>query len=143
MRTAICAFSVCALCFSVRLVAQAPSKPGPEQKRLEVFLGKWISQGEAKASPYGLAGKITATETFEWLPGGFFMIHRSEGRQGTIDVKWTEIIGYDARKKMYTTHTFDNFGNAALWEGTWRGNTLVWTTDSYVAGKSLKERCAI
>ena len=60
-----------------------------------------------------------------------------------IDVEWTEIIGYDARKKIYTTHTFDNFGNTALWEGTWRGNVLVWTTDSYVAGRSLKERCAI
>ena len=71
------------------------------------------------------------------------MIHRSEGRQGTIDVKWTEIIGYDARKKMYTTHTFDNFGNAALWEGTWRGNVLTWTAGSNVAAKSLKERCTI
>ena len=135
-----------ALCFSFRLNAQAPdqpAKPGPEQKRLEVFLGKWTNQGEAKASPYGPAGKITASETFEWLPGGFFMIHRAEGRQGTIEVKWIEIIGYDAQKTIYTTHTFDNMGNSILWQGTWREKTLTWTADSYVAGKSLKERCPI
>ena len=147
MRTAICALSVCVLCLSFRLVAQTPDqqpvKPGPEQKRLEVFLGKWINQGEAKASAYGPAGRITAAETFEWLPGGFFMIHRSEGRQGTNEVNWIEILGYDIRKKIYTTHTFDNFGNSALWQGRWNGNTLTWTADSYVAAKSLKERCAI
>jgi hypothetical protein len=143
MRSAVWLF---AFCFSVRLAAQAPDqslKPGPEHKRLEVFLGKWTTQGQAKASPYGPAGSITATETFEWLPGGFFMIHRSEGRQGTIEVKWLEILGYDARKKIYTTHTVDNFGNSVLWQGTWRDNTLTWTADSYVAGKPLKERCVI
>ena len=92
-----------ALFFSFRLDAQAPdqpAKPGPDQKRLEVFLGKWTNQGEANASPYGPAGRITATETFDWLPGGFFMIHRADGRQGTIESKWIEIIGYDARKKI-------------------------------------------
>ena len=135
-----------ALFFSFRLDAQAPdqpAKPGPDQKRLEVFLGKWTNQGEANASPYGPAGRITARETFEWLPGGFFMIHRADGRQGTIESKWIEIIGYDARKKIYTTHTFDNFGNSVLWQGTWREKTLTWTADSFVAGRSLKERCPI
>jgi hypothetical protein len=120
-----------------------PPKPGPEVRRLEVFLGKWITQGEAKASPYGPAGRVTAMETFEWLPGAFFMLHRSEGRQGMIEFNWVEVLGYDARKKIYTTHTFDNFGNSVLWEGTWRDNTLTWIADSYIAGKALKERCMI
>ena len=143
MRNAVCVF---VLCFSFQLAAQTPAqpaKPGPELERLHVFLGKWTNQGAALASPYGPAGTITAAETFEWLPGGFFMIHKAEGHQGTTEVKWVEIIGYDVRKKIYTTHTFDNFGNSVLWEGTWRENTLTWTADSYVAGKSLKERCPI
>jgi uncharacterized protein DUF1579 len=128
------------------LDAQAPAQvptPGPEHKRLEVFLGKWTIQGDAKASPYGPAGKITATDTFEWLPGGFFMIHRSDGRQGTVEVKWTEILGYDARNKVYTTRTFDNFGNSGTWKSPLRDNTWAWTGESEVGGKPLKERCTV
>ena len=33
-----------------------PMKPGPEQKRIGYFAGKWNYQGEAKASPLGPAG---------------------------------------------------------------------------------------
>ena len=48
------------------------------------------------------------------------------------------------RLKVLNGHkSFDNFGNSVLWQGTWREKTLTWTADSFVAGKSLKERCPI
>src|SRR5262245_28410174 len=117
------------------------AKPGPEHQRLEMFLGKWAQVGEAQTSPYGPAGKVTSTDTYEWMPGGFFMLHRWEAKQGALDFKATEILGYDARNRVYTSNIFDNFGNHGAYKISLQGNTWTLTGDSEVGGKPLKERC--
>lgn len=124
---------------SVQAQAQAP-KPGPEHARLSVFLGKWNFEGQAQASPYGPAGKQTSADTFEWLPGSFFMSHHWDVRQGGVDIKGMEILGYDSRGKTYTSRFFDNFGNSGSVKGSVEGNTWTWTAESEVGGKPLKER---
>lgn len=126
------------------LAAQSPSsvpKPGPEQKRLEVFLGRWNVDGEAQASPYGPAGKLTSIDTWAWMPGGFFMTHHWDSKQGGVEIKGMEVLGYDGRSKVYTSRFFDNLGNSGPWKGTVQGNAWTWTGDTEVAGKPLKERC--
>jgi len=137
--------SVCLLgLMSARAQSPAPlPSPGPDQKKLEVYLGKWQVEGEAKESPYGPAGKFSSRDTTEWLPGGFFFTHRADGRQGSVEVRQLEVVGYDARNKVYTSRTFDNFGNAGSWKGTVQGNTWTWTGESIVAGKPLQERCTV
>ena len=125
---------------SVQSQGQAP-RPGPEHQRLEVFLGKWNQVGEALESPYGAAGKLTSTDTFEWLAGGFFMLHQWQARQGAVEFKATEILGYDSRNRVYTSHTFDNFGNSGSYKYTVQGSTWTTTGESEVQGKALKERC--
>jgi hypothetical protein len=126
------------------LSAQAPppaAKPGPEHKRLDVFVGKWNTEGQAQASPYGPAGKMTSVETFEWMPGGFFMIHHWDTRQGGVELKGLEVLGYDSHSKMYSTRFFDNLGSSGFMKATLLGNAWTWTGDSEVGGKPLKERC--
>ena len=124
--------------------AQAPvaaPKPGPELKRLDAFVGKWNTEGQAQASPYGPAGKLTAVDTFEWFTGGFFMSHHWDARQGAVQIKGMEMIGYDSRAKVYTSRFFDNAGNSGTFKATVQGNVWTWTGESEVAGKPLKERC--
>ena len=128
----------------VTLAAQAPTavpKPGPEQKQLESFVGKWTYEGQAETSPYGPAGPLTSVETYEWLPGGFFLSHHFDMRQGGVEIKGLEVLGYDGRGKAYTTRAFDNFGNSSSWKATVKGSTWSWTGDSEVGGKPLHERC--
>ncbi len=51
--------------FTLALWAQAPPqmpKPGPEHQRLHYFVGDWETITEAKPSPFGPGGKITAKE---------------------------------------------------------------------------------
>ena len=135
--------SVPLLVVSVMLTAQSPGavpKPGPEHKRLEAFVGKWNFEGQAQASPYGPAGKVTSVDTFEWLAGGFFMSHHWDVRQGGTEIKGMEVLGYDSRGKTYTSRFFDNFGNSGAVKATVNGNTWTWTADSDVGGKPLKER---
>lgn len=127
---------------SVTLTGQspAPSRPSPEHERLAAFLGKWTFEGQAQASPYGPAGKLTSVDTFVWLPGNFFMEHQWDAKQGGTQIIGREIIGYDSTAKGYTSQFFDNAGNSGLLKATVNGNTWTWTADSVVAGKPLKER---
>jgi hypothetical protein len=46
------------------VAAQAPpaATPGPEQKRLGYFVGKWTGDGDVKPGPMGPGGKMTSTD---------------------------------------------------------------------------------
>ena len=128
------------MALSAQSTLSAP-KPGPDHKRLEVFVGKWNVEGQAQASPYGPAGKLTSVDTWEWMPGGFFMTHHWDSKQGGVDIKGMEVLGYDGHSKVYTSRFFDNLGNSGPWKATVQGNTWTWTGDTEVGGKPLKERC--
>ncbi|HEX2758776.1 MAG TPA: DUF1579 family protein [Thermoanaerobaculia bacterium] len=139
--------SLCALFLLVggaALAAESPTavaKPGPEHKRLDAFVGTWNTEGQAQVSPYGPAGKVTEVDKFEWMPGEFFMTHHWDVRQGGVEIKGMEVLGYDSHSKVYTSRFFDNFGNSGPWKATVQGNAWTWTGDTEVGGKPLKERC--
>jgi hypothetical protein len=110
--------------------SQQPAKQDPVLKHLESFVGKWNTQGEIKASPYGPAGKIIGTDTYEWLPGGFFLVHRVDVRMGDQKNESIEIIGYDASRKTYPMHSFDSQGNHILVQASVVGYTWTFTGES-------------
>src|SRR5438874_7669329 len=80
--------------------------PGAAHKRLDIFIGKWLNEGHTIASADAPAVKILTSDIYEWMPGGFFVLHTAYGRIGDIDVGGVEIIGYDAATKTYRTHFF-------------------------------------
>jgi hypothetical protein len=57
-------------------------KPDPALSRLNAFVGSWNTRGQIKESPLGPAGKLNGMDTYEWLSGGFFLIHRVNVRMG-------------------------------------------------------------
>jgi Protein of unknown function (DUF1579) len=73
----------------------------PEHEPLEIFIGKWMTAGETVATEDAPAVKILASDVYEWMPGGFFILHTAYGRIGDQDVGGTEIIGYDAEAEVY------------------------------------------
>lgn len=97
------------------------NQPGSEHQHLEVFIGKWINQGETVATADAPAVTIVTSDVYEWMPGGFFVLHTAYGRIGTMDVGGTEIIGYDAASKRYRTYFFDSQGNVSSQELTVSG----------------------
>src|SRR5262245_4051784 len=50
-------------------IAEAP-KRGPEYDRLEAFIGRWVTEGQTIASAGTPSAKITASDVYEWAPGG-------------------------------------------------------------------------
>ena len=139
-------FSLVALVMTLvpAVLAQSPApapKPSAETRRLEMLVGKWTIDGQAQTSPYGPAGKLSSTDTYEWMPGGFFMAHRWDAVQGGAPIIGMEVMAYDGHAREYTTHFFDNLGNSGVYRGMVQGNTWTWRGDTEVGGKPLKERC--
>jgi hypothetical protein len=52
------------------------TKPqSPVLKRVEVIVDEWSEEIQAFKSTCCPAAKVTAVETFEWMPGELFILH--------------------------------------------------------------------
>ena len=86
-----------------------PKQPEPTaaHKRLEVFIGDWhaegtsYGEGQDAADPRAAGVPWTSDESYEWLPGNFFVLHRWEALAG--EFKGAEIMGYDEAEGGYFT----------------------------------------
>lgn len=47
-------------------------RPGPEYKLLDIFVGKWKTEGQIKATSSSPAARLTAVDTYEWPALWFF-----------------------------------------------------------------------
>lgn len=118
-----------------------PPKPGVGHQRLNVFVGTWHTEGQQCEGPVGPAATIRAVDTYEWLPGEFFLVHRFEGHVGDGAAGCIEIIGYDAQSQSYRRHTFYNNGLANEWRSHERDGTWTLAGDWHMQGKPVKVRC--
>ncbi len=114
-----------------------------ELKKLEVFVGKWNMEGQQYEGLYGPAAKVTAVQTYEWLEGGGFLIHRLKGNVREIEIACIEIIGYDQTIQQYPIHSFYNNGKTIEWKSSEKNDSWTLTGNSQVEGKLLKVRCII
>jgi hypothetical protein len=130
-----------ALAFVVGLLPVWLSAQPAAPRRLDAFVGSWTTVGTAQASPLGPAGRLSTIETFEWLPGGFFLVHRWEGQQGNTDVNGLEVLGFDARNKVFTSRFFDHAGLTGTLRAHPQGNAWTWAGDADIGGKLVKQRC--
>ena len=118
---------------NIKLQSQGqPIAPSAEIQRLELFVGTWNIEGETHASANAPAVKVTGVDTYEWMAGKFFLVHRADGHMGNEELNTLEFIGYDASSQMYTCHSFDNRGNSDLFQANLRDHT--WT----IEGKSSR-----
>ena len=61
--------------------------------RLNVFIGRWLTEGETVATPDAPSVRIFASDVYQWAPGGQFIMHPAYGRVGEQDVGGLEVIG--------------------------------------------------
>ncbi len=101
-------------------------RPAPELERLRVFIGRWITEGETVGSTEAPPVTIVASDVYQWLPGGHFVMHPAYGRIGPTGVGGLEVIGYDSATGQYATHFFDSEGNTSRQTLSQRGGTWTW-----------------
>jgi hypothetical protein len=121
-------FGVCVvvLVFSFAAQAEVPGQPGPEYKKLEVWVGNWTIQGEAKDNLSGPTYKVNWTMKGEWLPGGYFLLINGSAQYPDREVRWLEILSYDPVKKTHMGHVFWlQGGGADTYTMTFKDRTIL------------------
>ena len=106
--------------------SDAQARPGPEHRRLGVFLGTWHTTGEVAATASAPAARVDAIDRYEWYPGEFFLVHHADGRVGDEAIKSMEIMGYDPERQCYVAPFFDSSGGFGTEEIRVAGNTWTW-----------------
>jgi Protein of unknown function (DUF1579) len=101
--------------------------PNSERERLGALVGTWRTEGWTKGGPGAPAARIDAVDEYEWLPGGFALLHRVDAQVGDQKVDGAEIIGYDPARRIFVTQYFGSDGpnayEASLAE---EDGALVW-----------------
>jgi hypothetical protein len=102
---------------------RAPT-PSPQARRLGALVGRWRSEGYIVGDP---PVPITGTDTYEWLAGGFFLVHHVDVVIGQQRVQALELLGeYDPTTDSFTARAYDNQGNVTVMrasvdeQGVWR-----------------------
>jgi hypothetical protein len=86
--------------------------PGPEVKRLGALVGRWRTDGHIIADP---PVPIAGSDVYEWLPGGFFLVHHVDVVVGEQAVQALEMIGdLDRATDSFTARAYDNQGNITI-----------------------------
>jgi hypothetical protein len=99
--------------------------PSPQTQRLGALVGWWRSAGHIVGDDPPVP--ITGTDIYEWLPGGFFLVHRVDVVIGEQRVQALELIGeYDPAADSFTARSYDNLGDVTIMrarvdeQGVWR-----------------------
>ncbi|KAA2241704.1 DUF1579 domain-containing protein [Chitinophaga agrisoli] len=118
--------------------------PGSAHRLLDPFAGKWRTEGWIRETADHPAIKIQGTDTYEWLPGGYFLLHRVDVEIGEERNETIEIIGFDQEHERYTMQHFDNKGNTGIMYGsvadgiwTFLGTSLRFTGGFTQDGRTL------
>jgi hypothetical protein len=97
----------------------------PDLARLAPFVGTWETEGEVLGGAAGRPAKFRARDSYEWLPGGHFLLHQFEAEMPDGTVEGMEVIGATATPATYAMHSYDSTGQASVMEG--RVEHDVWT----------------
>jgi Protein of unknown function (DUF1579) len=132
------AFGLCALAVQAQTM-QAP-KPGPEVKKMGMFVGHFTNEGEAKAGvmgPNSPATKISGTTDCKWAAGGFAVTCTGTGEMAGMKSTETSLLYYDPGDKMYHYSDVDSAGDVGESTGTVDGDTWNWTGKGLMGGKVM------
>lgn len=90
-------------------------KPGRlDYEQLNRFAGRWNTTGRIPASDSAPETFVSGTDTYEWLPGEFFLLHKVDVWVGNDKNETFEIIGFDRQKGLFTMQYYDNKGNSGF-----------------------------
>jgi len=116
-------------------------KPGPEHKRLDMLTGSWTLEGDVKPNPMGPGGKMSETETCDWMEGGFFLVCHVDFKTASSGTgSGLSVIGYSNADKAYTYREFNSWGEFSDSKGSLDGDTWTWTSDEKMGNTIEKGR---
>jgi hypothetical protein len=106
----------------------AAQQPSPDQKRLDVMVGKWSVEVDTKATPLSPASKASGTEECQWFANRH-VVCRSDAKGSAGTYSQMRTLSYIAARKQYAAYTVDSLGSSLVAYGQVNGDTWVFTTD--------------
>ena len=88
------------------------TKPSVEHRALGILAGNWSTHGTLRAANNVEASEMRAIDRYQWLPGGFFMLHKVDALIGGEASQSIEVIGYDAEQGCYVSRSYDDRGTS-------------------------------
>lgn len=106
---------------------------------LSSLLGAWDSSGSMKTGDGGTVS-VTGTDTYEWLPGRRFMIHRADVVVGDEKVDVVEVIGgFDDDRRACAMHGFHSDGtHSVMWASLNADGSLLFADDTIRATLTVR-----
>ena len=98
------------------------------------LVGKWHTEGAQLEGPLGPGAPFAAVETFEWLDGGHFLVHRMDGRFGKQPAACIEVLGKDQQGLF--AQSFYNDGNVNRWHIAEQGGQRLVMTGEWPSGSA-------
>jgi len=118
-----------AVCLLALVPAAAMAQPGPDQKKLEPFVGRWKVDLDVKATATTPAGKASGTEDCEWF-ANLHVVCRSEATGAAGLYRSMRTLSYVPATKSYASYTIDSLGYAVLTFGQAAGSTWTFSSDT-------------
>lgn len=98
-----------------------------DPKSLDIFIGRWATTGSFVAPKPGEPETMTATDDYEWLPGGTHILHKAQAHMGGGAPNFTtEIMGYTPDGEL-KTWAFNGDGSVSTY--TARLDSHSWQID--------------
>ncbi len=140
MKTAAMILAATLVLGAMATAQMEPPKPGPELKKLDVFVGSWTLDGNMKPGAMGPGGSMTENEKCEWMQGDFYLVCHSDYKSSMGNGVGLSVMGYSAEDKAYTYREFNSFGEFDDSRGTLDGDTWTWNNDEKMGGMTMKGR---
>lgn len=116
--------------FAVLLLSAAvTAQTTPEQKKLDVMVGRWHIDVDLKATPLSQAMKASGDEECEWFADRH-VVCRGEAKGAGGTYRQMRTFSYTPAQKQYALYTIDSVGTALIAYGQVSGDTWTFTTQS-------------
>jgi hypothetical protein len=120
------------------LLAQAPTEPGPEHKKLATRVGTWDAVLET-TGPDGQTSKSKGVATMTMACGGLWLVEDFHGDFGGMKFHGHGLTGYDPAKGKYVGTWVDSMTPMLmLVEGSFDKDGKVMTSTSMMPGEDGK-----
>jgi hypothetical protein len=104
-----------------------PNENALKARELDIFVGIWNTTGRIHGDQDSGDQLLVATDTYEWLPGKCFLLHRVDARLGDQISRSIEIIGWDAEANQIVSTSYGDDGSTSRFRCLLDGNS--WQID--------------
>lgn len=110
-------------------------------EQLNRFVGLWNTTGKITGAGLTPSIDINGIDRYEWLPGGYFLLHQADVYIGKEKSQTHEIIGYDQAKEIYTMQHYNSQGDSGFMTATMNNEVWMFTGETlrFTGGFSLTD----